>query len=81
MDILLKLNIVPLSAISESVQTIIELNGPALLTESTSSLMTTLMREKIVENPTDYNQTAKRVLDWLLNKWTPSKLMLRCSGQ
>ncbi|KAF1957724.1 hypothetical protein CC80DRAFT_592227 [Byssothecium circinans] len=75
MDTLLKLGIVPFSTISETVQTVltsIELNGPALLTESTSALMTTLIREKVAENPTHFNQTAEKVLNWLLSKWTPS---------
>ncbi|KAF2646142.1 hypothetical protein P280DRAFT_439907 [Massarina eburnea CBS 473.64] len=76
LDVLLKLSIVPFSAVSETVQTMlasIELNGPALLTDSTSALMTTLIREKFDENPTHYNQTAERVLNWLLSKWTPSQ--------
>ncbi|PVH96335.1 hypothetical protein DM02DRAFT_569817, partial [Periconia macrospinosa] len=75
MDVVLRLKIVPFSAVSETVQTMLvslELNGPALLAESTTSLMTTLIQEKIAENPTHYNQTAERVLNWLLNKWTPS---------
>ncbi|KAF2112982.1 hypothetical protein BDV96DRAFT_497142 [Lophiotrema nucula] len=75
MNILLKLGIVPFSSISETVQTMllsIELSGPALLTESSSSLLATIMQERIAENPTHFNQTAERILSWLLSKWTPS---------
>ncbi|KAF2797348.1 hypothetical protein K505DRAFT_269659 [Melanomma pulvis-pyrius CBS 109.77] len=75
MNVLLKLKIVPFVAVSETVQTMllsIELSGPALLTESSSSLLTTIIQERIVENPTHYNQTAERVLNWLISKWTPS---------
>jgi len=78
MDVLLKLRLVPFSAVSGTVQTIllsIELSGPALLTETSSALMTTLIRERINENPTHYNITAERVLNWLFSKWTPSKLI------
>jgi hypothetical protein len=78
MDVLLKLNIVPYTAVSDTVQSMmmsIELSGPALLTETSAALMTTLIRERINENPTHYNVTAERVLNWLFSKWTPSKHM------
>jgi ataxia telangiectasia mutated family protein len=77
MDVLLRLEIVPFSAISETVQSMllsIELTGPALLTETSSSLMTTIIKERIKENPTNFNLTAERTLNWLLSKWTPSKV-------
>lgn len=54
----------------------IELSGPALLTEASSSLMTTLIKLRIAENPAHFNQTAERVLNWFLSKWTPSKCTL-----
>lgn len=76
MDVLLRLNIVPFSAVSETVQSLllsIELSGPALLTESSSSLLTTILQERIKENPTHFSSTAERILNWLLTKWTPSK--------
>jgi ataxia telangiectasia mutated family protein len=79
MNVLLKLSIIPFSVVSETVQTMllsIELNGPALLTDTSSALMTTLIRERINENPTHYNITAERTLSWLFSKWTPSKLVL-----
>lgn len=76
MDVLIRLNIVPFSAVSGTAQAIlisIELNGPALLIESSSSLMTTILMERVKENPTHFSATAERVLNWLLGKWTPSK--------
>jgi ataxia telangiectasia mutated family protein len=76
MDVLLRLNIVPFSAVSETVQSMllsIELSGPASLTETSSSLLITILQERIKENPTHFNPTAERVLSWLLSKWTPSK--------
>jgi ataxia telangiectasia mutated family protein len=76
MDVLLKLRIVPFSVVSDNVQSMllsIELSGPALLTETSSSLMTTMMRERINENPTHFNATSERILSWLFSKWTPSK--------
>ncbi|KAH7370991.1 hypothetical protein BKA66DRAFT_573171 [Pyrenochaeta sp. MPI-SDFR-AT-0127] len=75
MDVLLRLNIVPFSAVSETVQSMllsIELSGPALLTETSSSLLTTVIRERIKENPTHFNSSAERILNWLISKWTPS---------
>jgi hypothetical protein len=76
MDVLLRLNIVPFSAVSETVQSMllsIELSGPASLTETSSSLLNTILQERIKENPTHFNSTAERILNWLLSKWTPSK--------
>lgn len=76
MDVLLKLRIVPYFAVSDTVQSMlhsIELSGPALLTETSSSLLTTIMRERVRESPTHFNATSERVLSWLLTKWTPSQ--------
>lgn len=79
MDVLLKLQIVPFSAASDTAQSMllsIELNGPALLTESSSSLLTTILQERVKENPTHFNNTSERLLNWLFSKWTPSKFLL-----
>lgn len=76
MDILLRLKIVPFSAVSELVQSMllsIEIAGPALVTETSSSLLVTLLRERTAENPTYFDLTADRILYWLFSKWTPSK--------
>jgi ataxia telangiectasia mutated family protein len=76
MDVLLKLQIVPFSAVSDNVQSLllsIELSGPTLLVETSSSLMTTIMRQRVHENPTHFNATSERILSWLFSKWTPSK--------
>ncbi|ORY15344.1 hypothetical protein BCR34DRAFT_559064 [Clohesyomyces aquaticus] len=76
LDVLLRLRIVPFSAISDVAQGIllsIELGGPALLSEASSSLLTTIIQERTVENPTLFNHTAERSLNWLFSKWTPSQ--------
>lgn len=80
MDVLLKLEVVAFPAVSDTIQSMllsIELTGPALLTETSSSLLTTVIRERVKENPTHFNLTAERILSWLFSKWTPSKLQLR----
>jgi ataxia telangiectasia mutated family protein len=79
MDVLLKLQIVPFSAVSDNVQSLllsIELSGPTLLVETSSSLMTTIMRQRAHENPAHFNATSERILSWLFSKWTPSKCFL-----
>lgn len=76
MDVLLKLEIVPFAAVTDAVQSMllsIELTGPSLLTETSSSFLTTVIQERIKENPTHFNQTSERILSWLFSKWTPSK--------
>jgi len=82
MDVLLKLNVISFSTVSANVQSMllsIELSGPALLTDTSSVLMTTIIRERIVENPTNYISTAERILNWLSSKWNPRKsLVTRC---
>jgi len=80
MDTLLKLRIVPFSAVSDTAQSLllsIELSGPALITETSSSLLTTLMKERVQENPTHFTTTSERILSWLFIKWTPSKCTSR----
>ncbi|KAF2031202.1 hypothetical protein EK21DRAFT_88334 [Setomelanomma holmii] len=75
MSVLLNLKIVPFSAVSDTVQSMllsIELSGPALLTETSSTLLTTILQERIQENPTNFNSTSERILSWLITKWTPS---------
>ncbi|KAH8722404.1 hypothetical protein GQ44DRAFT_711767 [Phaeosphaeriaceae sp. PMI808] len=75
MDVLLKLNIVPFSDVSGLVQSMllsIELSGPASLTETSSSLLATIIQARNQENPTHLNFTSERILSWLLSKWTPS---------
>ena len=53
----------------------IDIAGPALLTETSTSLLITLLRERTAENPTNFDQTADRILYWLLSKWTPSIIL------
>ncbi|PSN65950.1 hypothetical protein BS50DRAFT_677267 [Corynespora cassiicola Philippines] len=75
MDLLLRLKVVLYPAVSETVQNMllsIELSGPGLFSDASSSLLTTIIHERIAENPTHHNQTAERALNWLLSKWTPS---------
>ncbi|KZM20995.1 ATP binding [Ascochyta rabiei] len=60
MDVLLKLGIVPFAAVSDIVQSML------------LSIELTVIRERVKENPTHFNQTAERIVSWLFNKWTPS---------
>jgi ataxia telangiectasia mutated family protein len=74
MDVLLKLDVVSFALVTASVQNMlfsIELSGPALLTDTSMAFMTTLIRERVRENPTSHDMTAERILNWLFGKWTP----------
>ena len=76
MDVLLKLEVVPFPTVTASAQSMlssIELSGPALLTETSLALMATMVRERVRENPTNFDSAAERVLNWLLGKWAPRK--------
>ncbi|KAF2489805.1 hypothetical protein BU16DRAFT_566907 [Lophium mytilinum] len=75
MNVVLRLGLISYESISEVVERVlpsVELNGPALLTESSSSLWTTLLRGRTEGNPTLFNETSERILQWLYCKWTPS---------
>lgn len=76
MDMLLRLEIIPFSTITADAQSMVfsvELNGPALLTETSVAFMTTIIQERVRENPTNLDATAERVLNWLFGKWAPRK--------
>lgn len=76
MLMLLKFGIVQFSTVTANIQSMvfsIELNGPALLTETSLALMTTIIYERVRENPTNFDVTAERVLNWLFGKWAPRK--------
>jgi hypothetical protein len=76
MDVILKLKLIPYESISETAESMlssIELNGPALLADSSSSLWTTLIRLRTAENPSFFGQTSDRVLHWFFSKWSPSE--------
>ncbi len=49
-----------------------DLNGPAVLTESSSALWLTLLENKLAEHPSGFNAAAERVLHWTMGKWNPS---------
>lgn len=51
----------------------IEMTGPSTLTDSSSSLLTAILRERMKENPTHFHYSAERIISWLITKWTPSK--------
>jgi ataxia telangiectasia mutated family protein len=81
MDVLLKVGIVPFTAVSDTIQSMlvsIEMTGPALLMDSSSSLLTDILHERMKENPTHFSQSAERTISWLFSKWTPSKYSSYC---
>ncbi|KAF2138836.1 uncharacterized protein K452DRAFT_320941 [Aplosporella prunicola CBS 121167] len=75
MDVLLRLNLVDYSLTVETMDAMIssvELHGPAVLSETTSSLWITILDMKNSESPHTSNVTADRMFRWLTSKWTPS---------
>ena len=74
MNTMLKLEVIAFATVTVNVQSMlssVELNGPALLTETSIALMITLIRERVRENPTNFDAAAERVLNWLFGKWNP----------
>lgn len=78
MNTMLKLEVVIFATVTVNVQSMlssVELNGPALLTETSIALMITLVRERARENPTNFDAAAERVLNWLFGKWNPREYL------
>lgn len=78
MDILLRLKLVNYAVVAEQLDATIsssELNGPAVLAESTASLWETMIFTRESHNPGLFGVTAERALHWLFGKWTPSTYM------
>lgn len=78
MDVLLKLELVPFTAVSHTIQSIlasVEMSGPCSVTDSSSSLLTAVLRERMKENPTYFDHSAERIMSWLMTKWTPSSYL------
>jgi ataxia telangiectasia mutated family protein len=76
MNVMLKLNLVQYSsivAVLENMLSSVDLHGPTLLSDSSTSLWATLIRLKASENPSSAIGISERVLQWMFNKWTPSK--------
>ncbi|KAF2835398.1 hypothetical protein M501DRAFT_1060914 [Patellaria atrata CBS 101060] len=75
MDVAIRTNRVKFSSIADTVDGIlssIEINGPALLTDTTSSLWITILRMRSAERPSSFASMSERILTWLFSKWNPS---------
>lgn len=76
LNILLRRGVVEYSSVSGSVDTIFSdanVNGPAVLCESSLSLWIAMMNKRLIENPSSGGTMVNRMLQWLFAKWTPSE--------
>jgi ataxia telangiectasia mutated family protein len=76
MNVILKLKLVQYSSIVgvlENMLSSVDLHGPALFSDASAALWTTLIQLKASENPSSALGVSERVLQWLFNKWTPGK--------
>ncbi|KAF2667225.1 hypothetical protein BT63DRAFT_427633 [Microthyrium microscopicum] len=73
--VLLDLELVPFSSISQSLDNmlqLLEITGPAVLAESSVSFWITLVRRKMLQNSNMMNGLSEKLVRWLFTKWTPS---------
>ena len=80
LDVLMRRKIVQYATVGDGAEAIIssfDLNGPAILTESSSSLMITLLEGRLSEHPSGFYAAAERILHWLFSRWNPSMSMLQ----
>lgn len=76
MDVLLRLELVQYASVHESIESIflsLDLNGPAILAESSMSLFVTIMNQAAAANPSSTKRISERIVGWLFGKWLPSK--------
>jgi ataxia telangiectasia mutated family protein len=77
--VLLAQNVLAYGDVAPIAQTIVsstELQGPTELTDSSLALLRLLLDTRSAENPSSAIATAERLVHWLFQKWTPSKLFL-----
>jgi serine-protein kinase ATM len=75
LDTLLKHKHVLYPIVSQSLDNMLEmseLSGPAVLSDSSTSLWMTYLSMRLTENPTSSKGIAEKLLRWLFKKWTPS---------
>ncbi|KAF1989999.1 hypothetical protein K402DRAFT_460730 [Aulographum hederae CBS 113979] len=76
MDVLLRLKVVDFTLVHETLEVLfssIDLNGPVIFCESSSSLWAKLIQLSAAFNPSTAHTTTERILHWLLSKWSPSR--------
>lgn len=76
MDVLLTHSLVDYKEVADSVEAIlnaIDLNGPAVLADSTLSFLSLAVHLIASERPNRTNPAPPRVMHWLFSKWTPRK--------
>ncbi|KAF2425727.1 ataxia telangiectasia mutated [Tothia fuscella] len=77
MDVLLRFKLVLHTSVASTVDNMVasmELHGPAIFSDSSSSLWITLLQSKAAENPSAALAIADRILKWTFSRWTPNKL-------
>jgi hypothetical protein len=62
-----------IASIAETILGSIEVQGPTLVSESSLALLGLLMNARATENPNSTTTTAERLVQWIFQKWTPSK--------
>ncbi|MCJ1313627.1 Serine/threonine-protein kinase tel1 [Agyrium rufum] len=76
--LLLRLRIVTPTDVADTVEAILasaDLNGPALLCDSSIELWCSLIDLKARSSPVSIFETSQRVITWLLTRWKPSKYL------
>jgi ataxia telangiectasia mutated family protein len=76
---LLELELVQFSAVSQSLDAMLQLSdiaGPAVLADSSVRFWQSVVQRKLSENPSASSGLPEKLLQWLFTKWTPSKTSL-----
>ncbi|KAI9695841.1 MAG: Serine/threonine-protein kinase tel1 [Bogoriella megaspora] len=68
------------SVMAPSIESIIsatDLHGPATLTDTSSSLLSAIAKQRSFESSSSYNSTCERILQWLQTRWLPGEFTNR----
>lgn len=79
MELIITLKLVSHGSIAQAIDGMlssIDLNGPAILTDSAISFCAVLSDLRRSENPGTSAATSERLLHWFFGRWTPGKVSL-----
>lgn len=74
MGVILAHDLIDYAAIADvldGIVTSVELNGPAILVDSSLSFWSLILECRQRENPSSTHATCERILHWLFARWTP----------
>jgi serine-protein kinase ATM len=77
MNVLFEEGLVKYTAVADTIEAMfssVDLDGPAILADSSLLLCSALIKQCTSDNPAAVNELSDRAVHWLFSKWKPSML-------